>query len=469
MDHSGKVAADVVVISTAGENVDGTGENVKSQEDTNDDVLLLSDGDDISEDNITVIIRNEHRQPEPGSAKTGKGKNGSVNRARFESNRPKEPGTVPEKGCKKKRKNISGAEKNRRRKAREALLNSDPKPQTSENPGTGVNKRGRSPNPGEKATPPPKRTLEKTPPVNRPKEANTFKEVVADSLTHYIIGANESLTADQVEAVMGNVVCELEKFFGTGQRAPSFNGNKAGEAELELRCADDRTVSWLKQIVPKLKPWRKSVPLRLVTKSEWEAICKPKRMLKMSVFVPWRTTGSYFMEVLRSNNPELKTKYWEIKNTQNWYEGTKLILRVDEVSVEILRAKNWKAFWLLDFIEFKLEKGYRPPAAAVGASQSESKTGTTETAKERNVDLTGEKRTDEEAVNTSSGTNQPTTGTPASLNRELPANSSAGTGGASSLTRTGTSKPWIGDGEVSVPEEEALNKSKPFPPGKTAH
>lgn len=73
-------------------------------------------------------------------------------------------------------------------------------------------KRGRSPNLSEKATPPPKRILNNTPQTNRPKEPTSFKEAEADSLTHYIIGANGDLTADQVNAVMGCIIWELEKF-----------------------------------------------------------------------------------------------------------------------------------------------------------------------------------------------------------------------------------------------------------------
>lgn len=107
---------------------------------------------------------------------------------------------------------------------------------------------------------------------------------------------------------MGNIIRELEKFIGTGTKAPSFKGRKVGETELELNCTDERREKWLRETVPRLKPW-KNATLTVVTISEWEAMNRPKKMLRMSVIVSWRSTGCYFMDVLRSNNPELRTKY----------------------------------------------------------------------------------------------------------------------------------------------------------------
>lgn len=236
--------------------------------------------------------------------------------------------------------------------------------------------------------------------------------------------------ADQVEAVMGNVIWELEKFIGTGVKAPSFNGKKIGEVELELRCADDRTVSWLKQITPKLKPWRQAA-LKLLTKNEWEAICKPKRMFRMSVIVPWRTTGAYFMEILRSNNPGLRTKYWEIKNTQNWDDSTKFTLKIDEVSAEILRFNGYKVHWLLDVIEFRLERGKGAQKVVQEEKNSNGK----------------------RADGTGGGTSQTTTDSSMETER-------ASSKGLS--TRTGTSQSQTGNSEVQKPEEG--EKAKTYTP-----
>lgn len=157
-------------------------------------------------------------------------------------------------------------------------------------------------------------------------------------------------------------IWEIEKFVGSGTEAPSFNGHKPGEIELELRCGDNRTVSWIKHIVPKLKPWRDAA-LRVVSKSEWQTMCKPKRMIRMSVIVPWQTTGSYFLDILRSNNPELRTSYWEIKHTQHWDKSTKFHLKVDETSVQLLQARNYRVHWLLDVIVFKIERGHKLPTS----------------------------------------------------------------------------------------------------------
>lgn len=151
----------------------------------------------------------------------------------------------------------------------------------------GKGKRMRSPATGEGVTPPQKRTLNSTPP-NIPAAA-TYRDMVQASLVHVIVGAEGvTINGSQVVLVMEAVVRELEGFIGSTTKAPSFNGKQLGESELELECADDRTVAWLKWIVPKLKPW-KNASLSVITKSEWQSTNRPGRMFRMSVLVPWRT------------------------------------------------------------------------------------------------------------------------------------------------------------------------------------
>lgn len=113
-----------------------------------------------------------------------------------------------------------------------------------------------------------------------------------------------------------------------GPTAPSFN-NRPGESELEIECADERTVNWLFNIVPKLEPFRKA-SLKLMRKMEWEASHKPKKMLPMSVSVPWKTTTKYFLDVLRAHNLFLQTKYWDVL----WILKGLLTTRVSSASSE---------------------------------------------------------------------------------------------------------------------------------------
>lgn len=126
--------------------------------------------------------------------------------------------------------------------------------------------------------------------------------------------------------------------------------------------------------MPKLRPWKKA-SLKVITKIEWEAEHRPKRMLRMIIIVRMRTSGSYFMDVLRSNNPDLRTIYWEIKNSQERDDSTRFHLKVVEMSAELLRARGYKAFWLLGQIEFKLERSYG--SAGRSDNQAETRTSTT--------------------------------------------------------------------------------------------
>lgn len=445
---------DVLLENVEDQSMDLIADNIR------EDILSLSESEVEADDNITVIINDVKQQRGSVFNRLGERSDGASSIGATSTPNVGER-DQPTTGKRKKR-NVCGAEKNRRRKAKLALSGQDPKPQTSDSTGQGGSKRIRSPNTSEKATPPPKRMMEQTPLANRPKDATTFKDVLSDSLTHYIIGSKGDLTVDQVEAVMGNIIWELEQFIGSGSRAPGFNGKKLGEVELELRCADDNSVKWLKHIVPKLNPW-KNAALRLVTKSEWETICKPKRMVRMNVLVPWCTTSSYFMDVLRSNNPELRTKYWEIKNVQSWSDSTKFHLKIDETSVELLKAKGFKAHWLLDVVEFKFARNGPPTAEAESSSQKGKNQTTGTTATEASATVT-------EAKDSTNGrTDNTNTSTVLSALSSLvpPAVFGAGTGEANSDNRTGPARTCSGNSVVPQSGKKASKKA--VSPAETAN
>lgn len=345
-----------------------------------EDELLISEDSKMStnsEENIEVkigkIIWPSKFDPDANGKPTNSTQSGTV--METDQSKSAEGAAKSAQGAQKedgsRRRNRCGAEKRRRRKAREALAKSDSTPAKDTKSEIMKNKRPRSPAAGPKVTPPPKRTLNTTPPND--KATGSYSDVVQNSLVHVVIGDGITLTSEQVERVMSSIIRELEKFIGTGVKAPSFGGRKIGESEIELRCADDRTVKWLKDTVPTMRPW-KNATLKVVTMDEWETMNRPKRMLRMCVTVPWRTTGNYFMDVLRSNNPELRTRYWEIKNVQDRGNSTRLYLKVDDVSAELLESWGFKAYWLLDSIEFKYDRGNKAPRVKTARQGTEANT-----------------------------------------------------------------------------------------------
>lgn len=127
-------------ISAGNSKKDGAGED--------ENELLESDSEDYV-DNITVIIGKANLPTEPSPSHSGERIKGSANRPsetdtikmeNVESNRPTESEIEPKKG-KMKRKNICGAERNRRLKAKQALM--EPEQQTADTPSNGMNKKNR--------------------------------------------------------------------------------------------------------------------------------------------------------------------------------------------------------------------------------------------------------------------------------------------------------------------------------------
>lgn len=272
----------------------------------------------------------------------------------------------------KKRRNICGAEKKRRRKARLADVQSQSAPNRIATESGMSQKRGRSPNREENVTPPQKRSLNVTPPAAKDQRSGTssvpqpekpeswYRGAISESLTFVIVGTNgTALSAGQVELVRDNLVYELNQFIGSNVKAPGFNGRRMGEEEFELLCADGRSVAWLKAMVPKLRPWREA-SLMVMPKREWIELNKPGKMTKLSVLVPWNTSAEYFLNVLRTDNQELRTLYWEIKYVQERDESTLFLVKVDERSLEILQAWNFKAYWLMDVLTFRVARNRNP-------------------------------------------------------------------------------------------------------------
>lgn len=308
-----------------------------------EDIIVLSQGSAISQDSVKVTIGKiykpkgtdrvaiETKGPDLGGKRIrSPGDDNSTPPAK-RSERPMADNPI-------RKKKISGAERRRRKKAKIALEN-EKSALTVENHEV-MEKQIQQQNP---------ETNKETEETNQP-----FKDTVLESLTYVIVGAKgHEVDSEQVKEILKNVVWELERFLGTPTMAPSFKGKRLGESELELRCANERTEEWLKWVFPKLKPW-KGASLRLMKKSEWE---KKKKMVRMSVIVPWLTSGNYFLEILRSNNPNLKTRDWELKYIEVRGDSTAIFLRIDEESADILRHNNFKAFWLLDEITFVPKRG----------------------------------------------------------------------------------------------------------------
>ncbi|KAJ6639415.1 hypothetical protein Bhyg_12159, partial [Pseudolycoriella hygida] len=91
----------------------------------------------------------------------------------------------------KKRKNICGVEKARRRKQKLALTKSQMEPGTLAAPSQ--KKRGRSPDASSKVTPPSKKAMDTTPKIPAKQRDRTFKDAVEESLTHCIVGGRRLL------------------------------------------------------------------------------------------------------------------------------------------------------------------------------------------------------------------------------------------------------------------------------------
>lgn len=367
------------------------------EDNTDDDGVILTQTSDISQNSVKVHIGKINKP------KGSDGGNGSV----------KNPGDTSKDGVIRKKK-ISGSERRRRKKAKAALETKNSE-HTETNRREMGGKRVRSPG-VEKTTPPAKRsqTMRNADPEHTLKKKEvtqqnkkTLNEVVMDSLTYVIVGKDRMLSPDQVNLILNNVIWELERFIGTQTMAPGFKGKRIGESELELRCANSRTEEWLQWVVPRLKPF-KGASLTLMRKSDWVN----RAMVRMSVVVPWSTTGNYFLDVLRSNNPSLKTRCWDIKYTEDRGDSTAIFLKVDVESAEILRSNNFKAFWLLDEITFVPKRSNQAPREKTDTDKQTVQVDTQQISDGKDVEETSAKLTETNKTEENTSPSKTGEGTP---------------------------------------------------------
>lgn len=411
------------------------------------DVIDLSEGSSISQDSVKVIIGKIHKPKSTDRVTNSTEGAGSG-----------DPHNVENQA---RRKKISGAERRRRKKAKVALENVESVSTPFIRETISGNKRNRSPV-EEKVTPPAKRSQvndNQIPQQNTAESSGalkvnkSFKDAVTESLTYVIVGARDQvLNPDQVQSIMGNVVWELERFIGTPTMMPSFKGKRLGETELELRCADARTEDWLRWVVPRLKPWE-NASLKLMKKSEWE---KKKKMVRMSVVVPWQTSGNYFLDVLRSNNPNLKTRDWDINYVELRGDSTAIFLKVDEVSAEILRHNNYKAFWLLDEIKFAPRRSTRADKGQTEDKRQEAKVNDQLVGNSKDDDRVSRSATETETSSTLTKTNKvDNNSTLAEMGEDIPTGIGRLTIGASTndqqISGAGTEGRTVNGSEVLEP------------------
>ena len=120
---------------------------------------------------------------------------------------------------------------------------------------------------------------------------------------------------------------------------PSFQDSRLVKGAFWISCANESSKEWLKAATPDLKPWE-GAKLHLVEQSD---LPKLKRMM---VWIPGETRElTEVYTLLERQNPGLRTEDWRLfSKTVDPPKGCRLILGVDEASLDFLKTKDFRPF-----------------------------------------------------------------------------------------------------------------------------
>ena len=143
---------------------------------------------------------------------------------------------------------------------------------------------------------------------------------------------NEMLTGTQLSDLQDAIIDEA---VAKADIKPKFEGIQFRPGMLIIECTNEETATWLKRAVPTMDTWTSP---KLCVKPAEEA---PKTTV-VSIFFP-RSAGkdsNRILETLNAQNEGLRTGAWKIMRAYDENEGKKLIISIDEQSLQAIAKEN---------------------------------------------------------------------------------------------------------------------------------
>ncbi|XP_039753337.1 uncharacterized protein LOC120628784 [Pararge aegeria] len=228
------------------------------------------------------------------------------------------------------------------------------------------------------------------------------------------------MTQPEANSVQGQIqkeilaICLRKPAPGTTPYAPSFVGKAfLNEGVLKLWCYDDKALSWLQEIVPRLKSPREGTGLTLIRQADI-----PVR-IRSALYVPDFTEEiAILQQMLSLQNPWYKVSSWTLytyKRTNSNPPGVFLVLGIPTEQVEDILAKGRRVSYSTGSIYIRFFDGEGlsdVPPKKTPEPETKNDTATTNlkaTAPGPSVENASE---DIDAIEMETGTNHPSNMTP---------------------------------------------------------
>ncbi|XP_063824707.1 uncharacterized protein LOC135074370 [Ostrinia nubilalis] len=196
----------------------------------------------------------------------------------------------------------------------------------------------------------PKGHITKVPKVSETLNTSTtvaYSEAVR-SIRVGIKDSKSLMTNTQLESLRNTILQSIAKS-GRGE-GPKFVGCSFKPGWLLITCEDERSKTWLENIVPPLKPWPEA-SLVLLSESE---IRKPNVGV---VYIPISEASSATraLEFFGAQNEGLNTEHWKVLNTKVDKGGLTLTVSLDDHSFEALKMMDLKANIGFKKVQFRIK------------------------------------------------------------------------------------------------------------------
>jgi hypothetical protein len=204
-------------------------------------------------------------------------------------------------------------------------------------------------------TMPPKKSRKK----GRSKLGETFEQAASDQLLGVVVVENDAfrfLTQSQISLVRSELLKELGLVITSRSvPIPRFNESGMVKGRFHLSCHDSLSFTWLQEVIARLTVRgdnEEVLRLMLVPPSELPKLRRAEVFITGPPAEPIEVTTW-----LTAQNPGLNTERWHLRFRNTMQSGQLLVWGIDPTSITALEALNFRPFYGLSRVTFRVSRG----------------------------------------------------------------------------------------------------------------
>lgn len=241
-------------------------------------------------------------------------------------------------------------------------------------------KRAHSPESRDAVLPPPKRQILAPPTTPHAPQVvgdtsteprASYRDVTRRSLEYIVcLHGRPPLSRDNVEEIKKTLAKMIEQAILSKTASPMFRYHSVRGDGLYVGCSDSTCEAWLFTNIQGIIPWVGCQShIMIIPQAE-----QPK-LIRTVVCVPTRKDNNYILEMFTELNKNLNVNKWIIKARRSLGSAkSSLFIRMDEESLERLKAQEFRANWVLGTVQVNIEKPTSKPSAVNSSSDASKAT-----------------------------------------------------------------------------------------------